>query len=146
VAAFLDAAPGSDILHLACHGLFRADNPIFSALKLSDGWLTAADVMPLDLAGSLVLLSACESGRSQVIGGDEILGLTRAFLGAGATTVVVSLWLVQDQTTAALMGTWYKRLSSGDAPTTALRAAQLEIKSHYPHPYYWAPFVPIGRR
>src|SRR5262249_24067143 len=69
MAALLAAAPGSDILHLACHGLFRADNPMFSALKLSDGWLTAADVMPLDFAGALVMLSACESGRSQVIGG-----------------------------------------------------------------------------
>jgi CHAT domain-containing protein len=119
---------------------------MFSALKLHDGWLTAADVMSLDLPGALVALSACESGRSEVIGGDEILGLTRAFLGTGAATLVVSLWVVQDETTAELMGTWYDRLRVGDGPAEALRAAQLEIKDRHDHPYYWAPFVLVGKR
>ena len=139
-------APGRGALHLACHGLFRADNPMFSALKLHDGWLLASDAMDLDLSGALVTLSACESGRSEVVGGDEILGLTRAFLGAGAATLAVSLWLVQDETTAELMGDWYERLRAGGRPAAALRAAQLGLKDRYPHPYYWAPFVVIGRR
>ncbi len=91
-------------------------------------------------------LSACESGRSQVTAGDEILGLTRAALGAGATTVVVSLWLVQDETTATLMGEWYSEYSRTAEPATALRTAQLALKARYPHPYYWAPFMLIGRR
>ncbi len=138
-------APGCDMLHLACHGLFRADNPMFSALKLSDDWLMAADVMQLDLTGALVTLSACESGRSQVIGGDELLGLTRAFLGAGAATLVVSLWLVQDQTTASLMAAWYEQLRQGKKRAAALRVAQLAHKSRHPHPYYWAPFVLVGQ-
>nr|MBA3585642.1 CHAT domain-containing protein [Gemmatimonadota bacterium] len=146
VEALRGAAPGSGTLHLACHGLFRSDNPMFSALKLHDGWLTAADVMNLDLPGALVTLSACESGRSGVIGGDEILGLTRAFLGTGAATLVVSLWLVQDDTTAELMSIWYGRLRGGEKPATALRAAQLEVKDRYDHPYYWAPFVLVGKR
>ena len=146
VEALRDAAPGSGTLHLACHGLFRSDNPMFSALKLHDGWLTAADVMSLDLPGALVALSACESGRSEVIGGDEILGLTRAFLGTGAATLVVSLWVVQDETTAELMGTWYDRLRRGEGPAKALRAAQVEIKDRHDHPYYWAPFVLVGKR
>ena len=133
-------------LHLACHGLFRSDNPMFSALKLHDGWLTAADAMSLDLDGALVTLSACESGRSEVYGGDETIGLTRAFLGAGAATLVVSLWLVQDETTAELMGEWYGRLRDGQGRAAALRDAQFEIKRRYPHPYYWAPFVLIGKR
>ena len=144
--ALWSEAPGRGALHLACHGLFRADNPMFSALKLHDGWLLAADAVDLDLAGALVTLSACESGRSEVIGGDEILGLTRAFLGAGATTLAVSLWLVQDETTADLMGDWYERLRGGQRPAAALRAAQLELKEQHPHPYYWAPFVLIGKR
>jgi CHAT domain-containing protein len=139
-------AIGCDTLHLACHGLFRADNPMFSALKLHDGWLTAADAVSLDLSDALVTLSACESGRSEIIGGDEVLGLARAFLGAGAATLVVSLWLVQDETTADLMGTWYGRLRAGEGRAAALRAAQLELKERYPHPYYWAPFVLIGKR
>ena len=145
IEALREEAPGSGVLHLACHGLFRSDNPMFSSLKLHDGWLTAADAMSLDLPGALVTLSACESGRGEVIGGDEVLGLTRAFLGAGAATLVVSLWLVQDETTAELMGGWYGRLSAGEGRAAALRAAQLDLKERHPHPYYWAPFVLIGK-
>jgi CHAT domain-containing protein len=140
------AASGRPILHLACHGLFRADNPMFSSLKLHDGWLTAADVMRLDLAGALVTLSACESGRNEVFEGDELIGLTRAFLGAGASSLVVSLWLVQDEATALLMEEYYERLRAGAGPAEALRGAQLAIKDEYPHPYYWAPFVVVGQR
>jgi tetratricopeptide (TPR) repeat protein len=139
-------APESGVVHLACHGLFRSDNPMFSALKLHDGWLTAADAMSLHIPEALVALSACESGRGEVIGGDEVLGLTRAFLGAGAATLVVSLWLVQDETTARLMDDWYGRLRDGEGRAAALRAAQLGIKERHPHPYYWAPFVLIGKR
>lgn len=146
VEALRAEASGSGILHLACHGLFRSDNPMFSALKLHDGWLMAADAMSLDLSGALVTLSACESGRGEVIGGDEVLGLTRAFLGAGAATLVVSLWLVQDETTADLMGDWYGRLRDGQGRSAALRIAQLELKERHPHPYYWAPFVLLGKR
>lgn len=146
VATLRNEAPGCDVLHMACHGLFRADNPMFSSLKLHDGWLTGADVVDLDLPGTLVALSACESGRNEVTGGDEVLGLTRAFLGAGAATLVVSLWLAQDETTAELMEDWYERIRDGKGRATALRAAQLKIKEWHPHPYYWAPFVLIGKR
>ena len=138
-------APASDVLHLACHGLFRQDNPMFSALKLHDGWLTAADAMQLDLNGALVTLSACESGRNQVFTGDEIIGLTRAFLGAGAATLVASLWLVEDETTAVLMAHWYEQMRRQQGRAAALRVAMLALKSEYPHPYYWAPFVLIGQ-
>jgi CHAT domain-containing protein len=133
-------------LHLACHGLFRADNPMFSSLKLHDGWLTAADVMQLDLTGALVTLSACESGRNEVFAGDELIGLTRAFLGVGAPALVVSLWLVQDETTASLMEKYYEQLRDGAGPAEALRTAQLAIMEERPHPYYWAPFVLVGKR
>ena len=146
VATLQEDAPRCEVLHLACHGLFRADNPMFSSLKLGDGWLTAADALSLDLPGMLVTLSACESGRGEVIGGDEVLGLTRAFLGAGAATLVVSLWVVQDETTAALMETWYGLMDDGTGRAAALRSAQLAVKERNPHPYYWAPFVLIGKR
>jgi CHAT domain-containing protein/Tfp pilus assembly protein PilF len=146
IDALRNASSDCYVLHLACHGLFRADNPMFSSLKLHDGWLTAADVMQLDLAGALVTLSACESGRNEVFVGDELIGLTRAFLGVGASTLVVSLWLVQDEATAELMEKYYERLGDGASPAEALRAAQLEIKDERPHPYYWAPFVLVGKR
>jgi CHAT domain-containing protein len=141
-----NASAGCYVLHLACHGVFRADNPMFSSLKLHDGWLTAADVMQLDLAGALVTLSACESGRNEIFAGDELMGLTRAFLGVGASTLVVSLWVVQDETTASLMEKYYEGLRDGASPAEALRAAQLALKDEYPHPYYWAPFVLMGKR
>ncbi len=146
IAAVRAGAPSCDVLHLACHGLFRADNPMFSALKLHDGWLMATEAMRLDLTGALVTLSACESGRNKVVEGDEILGLSRAFLGAGAATVVVSMWLVQDEAAARLMEKWYEQLANGMGRASALRTAQLALKALYPHPYYWAPFVLIGGR
>ncbi len=145
-ARFLAEAPGCSVIHLACHGLFRADNPMFSSLKLSDGWLSAANVAALDLGGARVTLSACESGRTQASGGDELLGLTHAFLSAGARSLVVSLWLVHDTTTATLMASYYGQLNAGETPARALRQAQLALKAAWPHPYYWAPFILVGQR
>jgi CHAT domain-containing protein/tetratricopeptide (TPR) repeat protein len=146
VNALRAKAPDCAVLHLACHGMFRADNPMFSALKLHDGWLAATEAMQLDLEGALVTLSACESGRSQIFAGDELIGLMRAFLGAGASTLGVSLWLVQDKTTAWLMEKWYEQLRDGVGRAAALRSAQLALKEKLPHPYYWAPFILIGQR
>lgn len=146
LTALKQSASTCAILHIACHGLYRADNPMFSALKLHDGWLTAHEAMQLDLPGTLVTLSACESGMSQVMAGDELLGLTRAFLSAGASTLVASLWLVQDSTTVDLMTDWYGQMTNGSSRATALRQAQLNLKKHHPHPYYWAAFMLIGQR
>jgi CHAT domain-containing protein len=146
LAALQARVPNCDFLHLACHGSFRADNPMFSAVKLHDGWLTAADAMQLQLKDTLVTLSACESGRGTVLKGDEVIGLPRAFLGAGAAAVVVSLWLVQDETTVTLMTHWYNRLREGLGRASALRAAQQALRESYPHPYYWGPFVLIGQQ
>jgi tetratricopeptide (TPR) repeat protein len=140
------AAGGADLIHLACHGLFRSDNPLFSALKLADGWLTGVDVMEFDLRASLVVLSACESGRGQVVQGEEVVGLPRAFLGAGAASVLVSLWLVQDEATMEFMETWYREIKQGTGRAAALRHAQMALQETHPHPYYWAPFILIGQR
>ena len=149
-------------LHLACHGLFRNDNPLFSALKLHDGWLTATMVAQLKLndapghppddstpttrPGPLVTLSACESGRTQVMGGDESIGLVYAFLSAGAATLLVSQWLVQDAITASFMQHWYTQLATATDLAQALRTAQLAILAKHPHPYHWAPFMLVGQR
>ena len=123
VRSVVERAPGSALVHLACHGMYRADSPMFSALRLGDGWLTAADVIALDLRGSTVVLSACESGRHGVAAGDEVIGFTRAFLGAGASTLVSSLWHADDSATADLMAEWYGRLAE-QGPAESLRQAQ----------------------
>jgi CHAT domain-containing protein len=144
IAGLRDAASGG-VVHLVCHGLFRADNPIYSALRFADGWLTAAEAIDLDLDGALVTLSACESGRSRVQQGEEVIGFPRALLGAGAAGVAVSLWLVQDETTAALMADWYREMRMGAERGAALRTAQLRARAANDHPYYWAPFILIGQ-
>ncbi len=144
-AALAAHATEAAVLHLACHGFFRPDNPLFSALQLHAEFLTVYDLAQLRLPNSLVVLSACESGRSAVLAGDELLGLAHGFLEAGATTLVVSLWPVDDATTAALMADFYAGLRAGLRPGAALRAAQQLRAAAQPHPFFWAPFVVIGR-
>src|SRR5262249_16981358 len=84
------------VLHLAAHGEARLDNPTFAHVQLADGQLGVPDIFNLPLGGALVTLSACETGRSVVTGGDELVGLSRGFLSAGASTLVQSLWRVED--------------------------------------------------
>ncbi len=139
-----DNAPSSDILHIASHAVFRHDNPMFSAFKLADRWLNFYDICAMKLPASLVILSGCNTGASRVYAGDELMGLARGFLSAGASSLVVSLWAVDDPATAKLMTALYQKLRSGASTRAALRAAALEIKSLYNHPYYWAPFVLIS--
>jgi CHAT domain-containing protein len=103
-----------------------------------------ADVFALRLDGALVTLSACETGRSSVVGGDEVVGLSRGFLFAGASTLVQSLWRVDDQATARLMHCFYSRLHAGEAPGAALRSAQRTFIEEGAHPYMWAPFEVVG--
>ncbi len=131
-------------LHLSTHATFRADNPLFSAVKLADGWVSVNDIYGMAGSAPLVVLSACETGRSQVTAGDELVGLCRGFFRAGARSLVLSLWMVDDTATADLMGRFYEELQAGQPVNRALRAAQLEIKSRLGHPYYWAPFVMTG--
>jgi CHAT domain-containing protein len=144
-AAFIENAAGASIVHLAAHGFFQYDNPMFSALKLADAWLSFFDIYNLDLNADLVMLSGCNTGLNRVLAGDELLGLARGFLYAGAASLVVSLWAISDRATAEFMKIFYSRLKAGDAKRTALRAAQLEMKDKYQHPYFWAPFILVGR-
>jgi CHAT domain-containing protein len=134
-----------DVLHLACHGQFRADNPLFSSLKLADCWLTVRDVDALKLNADLVVLSACETGVSRIAPGDELLGLARGFFSAGASSLVLSLWNVHDQTTIELMKCFYGEIRRAQSPAAALRAAQREILKKHPHPFFWSPFFLVGR-
>jgi CHAT domain-containing protein len=135
-------------LHFATHGEFNADAPLESALLLAkderaDGLLTVNKLYSLRLDADLVTLSACETGLGKVASGDDVVGLTRGFLYAGASTVVASLWKVDDRATAALMTRFYDELRSGDK-REALRAAQLATREKFLHPFFWAAFQLTG--
>jgi CHAT domain-containing protein len=173
-------APRFDILHLATHGVVRDDAPFESWLLLgegeampgaptetpgplvggqgSDGRWTAREIAGERLSAGLVVLSACNTGLGKITG-DGVIGLSRAFLVAGAPSLVVSLWRVSDVVASFQMEAFYKALRSGDGGTAwALRAAQLETREALrkgrlrgddgrvlpDHPALWAPFVVVG--
>ena len=118
---------------------------MFSSLKLGDTWLNLFDIFNLQLGSELTVLSACETGMSAVWEGDELLGLARGFLYAGTPSLLVSLWTVNDRSTAKLMRRFYEGLNRNLSKSRALQEAVLAVKAELPHPYYWAPFVLMGR-
>jgi len=135
-------------LHFASHGTFNADKPLQSGLLLAkdsqnDGILTVGELYDLNLNADLVTLSACETGLGKVANGDDVVGFTRGFLYAGASSIVSSLWQVDDAATSVLMQSFYDNLSKMDK-RSALRNAQLSTKAKYHHPYYWAAFQMTG--
>lgn len=139
----------SDEVHLATHGIFDKDAPLFSAVLTSPApgqasRLNLYEIADLPLKAKLVVLSACETAKGQLQGGDEIAGLTRTFLTAGASTVVSSLWKVSDDSTALLMQEFYRSMRAGHAPAAAMREAALAVRKQFPHPFYWAPFIVTG--
>jgi CHAT domain-containing protein/Tfp pilus assembly protein PilF len=161
-------APG--ILHVATHGLFAGaasspgtsrgvslpspapaapgGNPLTrSSLVLAGGELVSAlELAGMDLSGTqLVVLSACDTGRGDVRLGQGVYGLRRALLVAGAETLVTSLWRVDDAATRDLMIRYYTALRAGAGRAAAMRTAALAVRAQHPHPYYWAPFLVIGR-
>ena len=124
-------SPKHDILHFAAHAELSKDAPLSSAILLAkdgkeDGRLTVKEIFEMELNADLVVLSGCETGLGKLSRGDEIVGLTRAFIYAGTPSVVASLWKVEDQSTAALMGSFYKNLKT-KSKAEALRQAQLEL-------------------
>jgi CHAT domain-containing protein len=147
LAGLEQAAADSDILHIATHGLFRPDNSFFSALKLADGWIDVREIYRLPLNAQLVVLSACESGAGDIRGADEVVGLARGFIGAGAGSLVVSLWNVHDAQSARFMECFYESLISENVdvhPAAALRQAQIAAIEESSHPYFWAAFSAVG--
>jgi CHAT domain-containing protein len=143
---FRKEAPSRRILHLAAHGSFREDAPLFSSVLLEGGELSAHELFNMELNASLLTLSCCESGLGAIGGGDEIMGLSRACLYAGVKSLVLSLWRVEDTASSRLMQDFYGELVKGQAKAAALCKAQLAMvhSVQYDHPYYWAPFVLIG--
>lgn len=134
----------SRFVHIATHGLFRQDNPMFSSLRLGNSQLTLFDLYNLRLPAELVTLSGCGTGLNVVVGGDEILGLVRGLLYAGAKALLVTLWDVNDRSTTDFMKSFYRHLQMQPNKGRAVQNAMQELRQTYPHPYYWAPFCLVG--
>ncbi len=143
-------------LHFAVHGVICETRPERSGLVLAlhdepvdDGVLSTREIFGLNLTADLVVLSACDTGVGKIVWGEGVVGLSRAFFYAGAPSLVVSLWPVSDRSTAGLMASFYRRLDEGEDKAEALRHAKLELlapNGRSAAPFYWAPFVLIGRR
>ncbi|WP_424101985.1 tetratricopeptide repeat protein [Moorena producens] len=151
-SALRSRAKQSGIIHLAVHGEYNLRNPLFSAIRLledteHDGSLEVHEVYGLDLTNTnLVVLSACQTKIGELSRGDEVVGLTRAFLYAGTPTIIASLWNVDDAATGLLMKQFYSHWQGGMRmnKAEALQQAQKDLRETYPHPYYWAAFSLTG--
>jgi CHAT domain-containing protein len=143
--AALQAAPGQ-ILHIASHGEHRLDQPDLSYLQLADGQLYADDTLQQDMSYELVTLSACETGRANVSASDELIGLGRGFLYAGAGALLVSMWQVPDISTLYFMERFYTALHKGSSKAAALRETQrfMLTDEAWLHPAFWGAFQLIG--
>ena len=153
---FKNKAPAYRYLHLATHSILDDTDPLYSKIVFSldndpeeDGFLEAYEVFDLKLHADLVVLSSCESALGKLSEGEGLIGLTRAFMYAGATSVLASLWSVGDPT-ARIMGCFYRNLKEGKSKAEALRQAKIQMictcdeRMSYAHPFLWAPFVLVG--
>jgi CHAT domain-containing protein len=135
-------------IHLATHGVLNPVQPMYSYIlfnptEVDDGQLAVHEVFGLDLNARLVTLSACQTGLGDISKGDELIGLSRAFLYAGSSAVIVTLCQVADEPTALLMSRFYEHMKTA-SPHKALSLAQREVMKQYENPYHWAPFKLIG--
>lgn len=140
-----ELGPASRLIHIATHGSFRSDNPLFSSVRLADSYLTVYDLLQMNLPVNLLTLSGCGTGLSVVAAGDELLGLTRGVLLAGVRSFLASLWNVDDRSTAQFMAGFYGQLENCCDLTVALQRAMTEFRRRHPDPFYWAPFVLVGK-
>jgi hypothetical protein len=141
VAGVMRALDGATVAHLACHGHFRADSPLFSSLELADGPLNAYELQRLSRPPELIVLSACDLGTSDTRPGDELLGFAAALIGIGTRTIIASVVPVPDSGSKRLMIALHRHLLAGDSPSAALARAQAEMR---PRNYGLAGFVCLG--
>lgn len=141
---FRSLAPQSRVVHLATHGIFRRDNPMFSALEMADERFHLLDLSHLRLRTDLLTLSACNTGSGVAIGGDELVGLVRGFLEAGAKSLLATLWEIDDTSAREFMGDFYRRMAGGESAAKAVRGAMLSARERFPHPYHWAAYLLAG--
>jgi CHAT domain-containing protein len=139
-----------NIIHFACHGEYIPEAPLASSIRLSpgngeDGRLEAGEIFDMDIHANLVVTSACQTAIGRIGKGDEVVGLTRAFIYAGAKSVLGSLWNISDEATTSLMMDFYRNLRSLNE-SEALRQAQLNMinSKEYNSPFFWAPFYITG--
>jgi CHAT domain-containing protein len=144
-SALRERGAHSRLIHIATHGSFRKDNPMFSGIRLGSGYVNLYDLYQLKLEAELVTLSGCATGLNVVAAGDELLGLIRGLLFAGAQSLLLTLWDVNDRSTAEFMTCFYRRLKDGENKAAAIQGAMQELRERYPHPYHWAPFTLIGK-
>lgn len=137
-------APTGGILHIAAHGLYQPMNPAFSAVCLGSKFLLAHDLLRMKLDLDLVTLSGCETGRKRRVGGEELFGLPRALLGAGARAMLGSLWAVDDRDAGSFMSAFYEFLAAGHTARRAVALAQRGLLEDRPHPFSWASFALVG--
>jgi CHAT domain-containing protein len=151
--AFVARLPGRSIIHIASHGFVNMTEPLQSGIAFSDDpgrpgneVLFGFEVFNLNMRARLVTLSACETGLGRVYRGEGLMGLSRSFIYAGASNLVLSLWKVADQSTAMLMVDFYRDIRNQPEFSTALRKAKLKMlkDERHQHPYYWAPFILVG--
>jgi CHAT domain-containing protein len=136
-----------DVIHLSCHAYFNPKEPLKSGLLLSDRMLTVKDIFSMIIKANLLVLSACQTGLNEQKPGDELIGLTRAFLYSGTGSIMVSLWSVSADSTLKLIESFYTKIKNEKmSKAEALQKAQIEMirDERYAHPYYWAPFILIG--
>jgi len=145
LAKLRELGPTSRFIHIATHGFFRQDNPLFSGIRLGDGQLSLYDLYQMRLPAELVTLSGCATGLNVVAAGDELLGLIRGLIHAGAQSLMLSLWDVDDQSSARLMSSFYGKLMASGNKAVALKGAMQELRKTAPHPFYWAPFCLVGK-
>jgi CHAT domain-containing protein len=163
--AQLKGIESTHILHIATHGFFEEssddvlnDDPLLhsglllanikesAGLTEENGIVTAKEVAQLNLSDNkLVVLSACETGKGKIVDGEGVYGLQRAFQVAGADNVIISLWKVDDTATQQLMTYFYQDYLKSNNPRTALRQAQIKLRTDFPHPNYWGAFYVVGR-
>ena len=134
----------SRLVHIATHGHFRQDSPLFSSIRLGNSFLSLYDLYQMRLPAQLVTLSGCATGMNVVAAGDELIGLARGLFQAGAQSLLLTLWDAHDKSTAEFMEAFYRRLKGGSTKAVALREAMLAVRERCPHPYQWAPFVLMG--
>lgn len=142
-AAVREAIAAHQVVHLACHGRFRPENPALSAVRLADRWVGAGEIASWDLQGKVVVLAACSTGVQQPRGEDSALGLPRSVLHAGAAAAVMNLWPADDEVSVGMMTQFHGALGEL-GPRAALRHAQLVSADNHPHPLLWGATTVFG--
>lgn len=153
---FKQQSPGFDVIHVASHGLLDQEDPLFSKLvfarqkedSINDGYLTTAEIFNMDIPATMVVLSACNTGKGETASGEGVLSLASGFFYAGSQSLVMTLWTANDQSTTKIMSSFYQNLAQNQSKSAALANAKrtylAEAEGLLTHPYYWAHFVVNG--